>query len=263
MALKKLNDAWTGKSPPVLTSRTRSDGGAIATDSHETAVSCVLASDGELGNETLTHETAAYLSAVKASPIKPGDHGYDFLPEPEGRHQAMLSPEREQLEPAEKTEMDSLISKGIWTQFPHLAGEVVLGIKRLYSRKIGEHSEQVKHKCRFVAKDFRKIKGIHYEESSSSTTAGASIRMALATTAVRDMKLRHIDFEQAFILADIDSEIYIELPEEYRELPDAAGGLNKAIYRWCNQGGWNTRLIELSPAVPCVFRKLAPGKLTS
>lgn len=79
----------------------------------------------------------------------------------------------------------------------------------------------MKHKCGFVAKDFRKIKSPHYKESSSSTPVESIIRMALATTAVIDMELHYIDFEQAHTLADIDSEIHIELPEEYRELPGA------------------------------------------
>ena len=48
---------------------------------------------------------------------------------------------------------------------------------------------------------------IHYEGSSSPTSAAASIRKALATTAVMDMELCHIDFEQAYLLADVDTEI--------------------------------------------------------
>ena len=106
----------------------------------------------------------------------------------------------------------------------------MLGTNRLYSRTIGEREEVVKHKCRFVAQGFRQFKGLHYEESSSPTLAAASIRMALATAAAMDMMLRHTAFEQAYLLADVDTEIYIELPEEYREFPDAVGKLNKAIY---------------------------------
>ena len=48
---------------------------------------------------------------------------------------------------------------------------------------------------------------IHYEESSSPTSAPASIRKALATAAVMDMELGHIDFKQAYLLADVDTEI--------------------------------------------------------
>ena len=63
--------------------------------------------------------------------------------------------------------------------------------------------------------------------------------MAFAAAAVMDMGLRHIDFEQTYLLADVDNEIYIELPEECWEFPDAVGKLNNVIYglvqavRWC------------------------------
>ena len=67
--------------------------------------------------------------------------------------------------------------------------------------------------------------------------------MALATAAVMGMELRHIDFERAYLLADVDTGIYIELPEEYREFPDAVGKLNKAIYDLVQAGRcWNIRL---------------------
>ena len=94
--------------------------------------------------------------------------------------------------------------------------------------------------------------------------------MALTTAAVMDMELHHIDFEQAYLLADIDTEIYIVLPEEYREFPDAVVNLNKAIYGLAQaERGWNTRLtndlktlrFEHSRADPFVFRKFIAGKM--
>ena len=126
----------------------------------------------------------------------------------------------------------------------------------------------VKHK--FVAQGFRKIKGLHYEESALPTPAAASIHMALAIAAVMDLELRHMDFEQAYLLADVDTEICIELHEEYREFPDTVEKLNKTIYGLWQMGRcWNMRLtndlktlgFEQSRAGPCVFRKLVAGKM--
>ena len=165
--------------------------------------------------------------------------------------------------------MGGPFSKRVWTHHPLPKGKVLLGTKQVYSRKIGEGGEVVKHKCRFVAQGFRKLKGFHYEQSSSPTSVAASIRMALATAAVMDMELRHIDFEQAYLLADVDTEI-IELPEECREFLDAMGKLNKVIYGLVQAGRcWNMRLtndlktlgFEQSRADPCVFRKFAAGKM--
>ena len=39
--------------------------------------------------------------------------------------------------------MGGLLSKEVWAQCPSPKGKVVLGIKRLYSRQIGERGEVV------------------------------------------------------------------------------------------------------------------------
>ncbi|CAN0146748.1 unnamed protein product, partial [Ascophyllum nodosum] len=55
-----------------------------------------------------------------------------------------------------------------------------------FKRKVGQDGRVEKYKCRFVAKGFRQIKGIHYQESSSPTPTQSSIRMALAVMALLD-----------------------------------------------------------------------------
>ena len=51
--------------------------------------------------------------------------------------------------------------------------------------------------------------------------------MALATGALKDIEMHHLDFQQVYLMADIDTEIYIELPKEYREFKNAVGRLTK------------------------------------
>ena len=62
----------------------------------------------------------------------------------------------------------------------------------------------------------------------------------LPMAAAKDGELRHFDAEQVFLKADIDEEIYIEIPEEFHEFPGAVGRLNKAIYGLVQAGRcWN------------------------
>lgn len=62
-------------------------------------------------------------------------------------------------------------------------------------------------------------------ENFTYARGGYTIRMVLATAAVKDSKLRHIDVEEAFLQANVDDEkIYIELPEEYQEFRERSGG---------------------------------------
>ena len=84
--------------------------------------------------------------------------------------------------------------------------------------------------CRLVAQGFWQEEGAHYTEKYSPTPATASIRMLLAMAAPKDGELGHFDAEQAFLKADVDEEMYIEIPEEFQEFPGAVGRLNKAIF---------------------------------
>ena len=56
----------------MLSSRTRSGGGATVTDGHEAALNVFLAGDGKLEHETVAHESATNLSARKAALVEPG-----------------------------------------------------------------------------------------------------------------------------------------------------------------------------------------------
>ena len=87
--------------------------------------------------------------------------------------------------------------------------------------------------------------------------------------AAKDGELRHFDAEQAFLKADIDEEIYIEIREEFQEFPGAVGRLNKAIYGFVQAGMcWNNKFsndmtvigFEQAKADPCVFRKVVAGE---
>ena len=109
-------------------------------------------------------------------------------------------------------------------------GKTVLGTKTLFKRKIGKDGQIEKYKCRFVAQGFRQVKGLPNHESSSPTLTASSMRAVLATAAVNNWELRHIDVEQAYLQANIDEEINIELPEDYRAFPNAVGLLRKAIF---------------------------------
>ena len=76
-----------------------------------------------------------------------------------------------------------------------------------------------------MTQGFRQIKGIHYDEPSSPTPSRASMRMVLSIAAVKEWKLRQLDVGMAYLEADVKEELYIELPEDYRDSCDQVGRL--------------------------------------
>ena len=72
---------------------------------------------------------------------------------------------------------------------------------------------------------FRQKKSIYYDESSSPTPSQASIRMVLGIAAVKDWELRQLGVDMAYLEANVEEELHIELPEDYRNSCDQVGRL--------------------------------------
>ncbi|CAM9414580.1 unnamed protein product [Discosporangium mesarthrocarpum] len=73
----------------------------------------------------------------------------------------------------------------------------------------------------------------------------------------------HLDAEQAFIQADIDTEVYVKLPQGCEELSNTVDRLNRALYNLKQASRcWNDSFIQVllflgfdqSKADPCFFR---------
>lgn len=130
--------------------------------------------------------------------------------------------------------MEGQIGNGVWMQVELPNGKTVLGTKTLFMRKIGNDGQVGKYKCRFVTQGFRQNKGLNYHESFSPTSTVTSMRAVFANAAVEDWELRHTDVKQAYLQIDIDEEVYIELPENYRAFSNTVDLLRKDM-DWCNQ----------------------------
>ena len=135
------------------------------------------------------------------------------IPESRNRRQAMESQEWDEWRKAEETEMLGMVENCVYKQVARPKDKLVVGTKMLYKRKIGQDGKVEKYKCRLVAQGFWQVEGVHYTEKYLPTPATASIWMLLTMAAAKDGELRHFDAEQAFLKADIDEEIYIEIHE--------------------------------------------------
>ena len=258
-ALRKLT--IDGNIPPILSSRTRSRRPHTGVEGE--ALHCFLPTieaDEKNGVEDALACDDGGQMAMQAT--------LD-IPEPRNRRQAMESQEWDEWRKAEETENLGMAENCVYKQVTRPKDRLVVGTKMLYKRKIGQDGKVDKYKCRLVAQGFWQVEGVHYTEKYSPTPAIASIRMLLAMAAAKGGELRHFDAKQAFLKADIDKEIYIEIHEEFQEFPGAVGWLNKAIYGLVQAGrGWNNKFcddmtaigFEQAKADPCVFRKVVEGE---
>ena len=70
-----------------------------------------------------------------------------------------------------------------------------------------------KYKARIVAQGFLQQEGVDYTEIYSPTVRFESIRMMIAATASEGMQLEQMDVTTAFLYADLEEEVYLEIPE--------------------------------------------------
>ena len=250
-----------GSAPPILSSRTRSR--RPHTRVEREALYCLLPTieaEGKSGvKDVLACDDRGQMAMQATLDI----------PEPINRRQAMESPEWDEWRKAEETEILGMVENCVYKQVARPKDNLVVGTKMLYKRKIGQDGKVEKYKCRLVAQGFWQVEGVDYTEKYSPTPATASIRMLLAMIAAKEGELHHFDAEQEFLKADIDEEIYVEIPEEFQEFPGAEGRLNKAIYGLVQaRRSWNNKFcddmtaigFEQTKADPCVFRKVVDGE---
>jgi hypothetical protein len=98
-----------------------------------------------------------------------------------------------------------------------------LGTKNVYKVKRDPVTEALQFKVRNVVKGYMQEQGIDYTEAFAGVAADASIGCLLALSLYEEKKnntdwsVEAIDVEAAFLEGEMDHELYIDLPNMYKE----------------------------------------------
>ena len=113
-------------------------------------------------------------------------------------------------------------------------GRKVVSCKWLCKHKLNDAGDVVRFKARLVARGFSQVYGMDYLDTFAPVTKLASIRILLAIAAVEDLEIHQMDVVMAFLLGDLDEEIYMEQPEGFTKVDDEGQQLvcklNKGLY---------------------------------
>jgi ATP-binding cassette subfamily B (MDR/TAP) protein 1 len=82
--------------------------------------------------------------------------------------------------------------------------------------KIDEYCSQPRYKARLVVKGFGRNKGIDFEEMFSPVVKMSSVRVVLGLATSLNLEVEKLDVKIVFLHGDLDEEIYMEQPEEYK-----------------------------------------------
>ena len=185
--------------------------------------------------------------------------------EPKQYKDAIKSSEAKEWRTAMKDEMDSMEKLGVWKIVPRPNGASVLKGRWVYKNKLGDNNQLIRRKARFVAKGYLQVHGRDYFETHSPVAKMKSVKLILSLVAQLDLELYQIDFDTAFLNADVEEDIYMEQPEGFHTgSPDMVCKLIKSIYGLKQASrNWNLEIdsfmksIGYTPLIsdPCVYVK--------
>jgi hypothetical protein len=128
---------------------------------------------------------------------------------------------------AMEKEVKSLLDAGTWK--PIERATVPSNHRILKGKWVYKLKRDGTYKARWVVKGFEQVKGLDYQQIFAAVVRADTFRTLLAIATLLDWDISNIDIDSAFLYGEIDSEVYIELPEGFSE-QRKCGKLLKSIY---------------------------------
>jgi hypothetical protein len=212
------------------------------------------------------------MAARAEGPLKATD-----IPTPQTVKEALSGEYAREWREAMHREFRSLIKNGTWRPESCPQGRNAIASKWVFKVKPNPDGSVASFKARLVIRGFTQRYGVDYLETFSPVAKATSIRTILALAALLRKKLRHVDFETAYLNGELEEAIWMMLPQDscflftgkHDEAPkDFTVRLLKALYGLKQSGRlWNRKIDELlrrigferSVADPCIYVKKFDG----
>ena len=135
--------------------------------------------------------------------------------DPKNFKEAMRSMHRHHWEAAMTEEMKSQILLGALELCLRQKHQKVIGSTWVYKTKRHKDNTIQRFKARLCGRGFAQVLGVNYLHTYSPTAHHATMRVGLALSAEKGWSKRLLDVSTAFLNADADTEILMELPEGF------------------------------------------------
>lgn len=201
--------------------------------------------------------------------------------DPQSVEEAMQAYDGEEWKEAMAEEFENLMRNRTWNFVKRTNAIKAIRTKWSFKRKYDENGRLTRHRARVVALGNEQRPGIDYDKTYSPVVKMKTTRTLLAIAVKQGWSVHHLDIIAAYLLADIEDEAYIEIPngfteasenlrKKYPNIPNAeelASGqwvckLEKCMYGLHQSGRrWNETLdaflkakeLARSRADPCVY----------
>ena len=147
-------------------------------------------------------------------------------------------------------EMQSMIKMGVFREATAKTlppGQNLLRTKYVFKRKKNSDGSIAKYKARLVALGHLQVYGRDYKETFSPVLGMTSLRILLALVAALDLECTMLDYDTAYLNAELDRRIFLKIPEGC-DFPSyvIALELGKALYGLHQSGRlWNELIVSV------------------
>ncbi|GBP64177.1 Retrovirus-related Pol polyprotein from transposon TNT 1-94 [Eumeta japonica] len=183
------------------------------------------------------------------------------LTDPQTVEEALASPQAADWKQAMNEEYASLMKNKTWSLTELPPGKKALPCKWVFKRKTDHSGNVLRYKARLVIKGYAQRWGSDYEEIYSPVVKYTTIRYLFALAARYGLEIDQMDAVSAFLQGEIDRDIYMQQPEEYKQGEEVCI-LHKSIYGLKQASRlWNVKLnsvlqkldMQQSRTDPCVY----------
>jgi hypothetical protein len=187
---------------------------------------------------------------------------------PQSFKQAINSNESDAWKEAIDKEIDSLNKLKVFkliekSKVKHIK---LVGTKWVFDYKINEQNEIIRHKARLVVLGCQQTKDVNFTETFAPVAKVKSIKLLLSLAAQHNLEIHQLDYDTAFLNAQLDEEVYIHIPQGFDQsskdtlcfqLLKSLYGLRQASRQWHKT--LHSTLIKLGyqpiNTDPCIYIK--------
>jgi len=119
--------------------------------------------------------------------------------------------------------------RGVVTPVARLPGIKMIKMRWVFDEKMDGMGDLVKRRGRCVVKGFTQKLGEHYWESFAAVVRYESVRMLLALSAAKGLKIRLIDIVSAFLNAKPQGENFLKIPQGFENHYTIAPGVDTIL----------------------------------
>ena len=109
---------------------------------------------------------------------------------------------------------------GTWKPANLPPGKKALSSKWVFKNKTNADGS-IRHKARLVVRGFEQRQGIDFKETFAPVAKFPTVRIMLALATHFDWEIEQMDVKTAFLYPEIEDEVYISIPEGYRQFHPA------------------------------------------